>query len=127
MLAEYQCGDYLMDYWHESSDTIYYLLLALPHLPADLQTSTRDLHPERTAELPPIGYLSYRLEYRSESRFLRSSAGGGGCNTKLGATPMELQLGRLDELKLRRSKPVSLLRPLEVQPAVLQSFCPDAV
>ena len=42
-----------MDYWRESSDSIYYLLLALPHLPTDLQTSTRAYIQNELQNYPP--------------------------------------------------------------------------
>jgi hypothetical protein len=36
-----QYGYHLMDYWHNPADTIYTLIRALPHLPADMQISTK--------------------------------------------------------------------------------------
>jgi hypothetical protein len=51
--ATNRCGDNLMDYWHESADTIYSLLLALPHLPADLQASTRTYIQNEMQDYPP--------------------------------------------------------------------------
>ena len=52
-VAENQCGDSLMDYWHDPSDAVYYLLLALPHLPADLQTSTKAYIQSELRNYPP--------------------------------------------------------------------------
>jgi hypothetical protein len=39
--AHPECGDNLADYWHSPSDTLYTLIRALPHLPGDLQQSTK--------------------------------------------------------------------------------------
>ncbi len=36
-----QLGDYLIDYWHDPSDTLYTLVLALPYLSPDLQQDVK--------------------------------------------------------------------------------------
>jgi hypothetical protein len=36
-----QIGDHLLDYWHDPSETLYTLSLALPHLPAQLQEEVK--------------------------------------------------------------------------------------
>lgn len=47
------CSDSLQDYWHNPVDTLYTLIRALPHLPPNLQQSTRDyLQSEFAAYLP---------------------------------------------------------------------------
>ncbi len=55
------CGDHLMDYWIDPSDTIYTLLLTLPHLPADLQARLRsyiqsEMQQFSPAEVTMIGW-----------------------------------------------------------------------
>lgn len=46
-------GDYLSDYWHNPSDTLYTLLRALPHLPPDLQQQTRAYLEREFSDYPP--------------------------------------------------------------------------
>jgi hypothetical protein len=50
------CSDSAPDYWHTPADTLYTLLLALPHLPADLQASTRTYLQNEFAAYPPYRY-----------------------------------------------------------------------
>lgn len=49
-------GDYLFDYWHSSSDTLYTLLLALPHLSAGQQQAVRTYLENEYAAYPPYLY-----------------------------------------------------------------------
>lgn len=51
-----QVGDYLIDYWHYPSDTLYALILALPHLPADLQEEVQIYLRNEYAAYPPQLY-----------------------------------------------------------------------
>lgn len=52
------CGDFMHDYWHSPTDTLYALLLALPHLPPDLQQQTRTYLQNEYA-----GYLPYQVTH----------------------------------------------------------------
>ena len=52
-VAQSACGDHLMDYWVDPSDTIYYLGLALPHLPSDLQARARNYIQTEMAQYSP--------------------------------------------------------------------------
>lgn len=51
-----QIGDYLIDYWHDPSDTLYTLLLTLPYLPSDLQQAVRTYLQAEYAAYPPHLY-----------------------------------------------------------------------
>jgi hypothetical protein len=51
-----QLGDYLIDYWHQPSDILYALSLALPHLPQSLQQEVRDHLRAEYAAYPPYRY-----------------------------------------------------------------------
>jgi hypothetical protein len=53
MHARTNCGDRLIDYWHQPGDTLYALLRALPHLPNDLQPQTRQYLQKEFEEYPP--------------------------------------------------------------------------
>ena len=48
-----QLGDYLIDYWHDPSDTLYTLILALPYLSPDLQLAAKTYLEDEFAEYPP--------------------------------------------------------------------------
>lgn len=50
------CGDDLMDYWHDPSDTLYTLLRALPYLPADIQSGVRTYLQNEFTTYPPYLY-----------------------------------------------------------------------
>jgi outer membrane protein assembly factor BamB len=49
-------GDYLIDYWHYPSDTLFTLLLALPHLPTDMQNNVKTYLQNEYANYPPHEY-----------------------------------------------------------------------
>ena len=49
-------GDHLIDYWHDPSETLYTLVLALPHLPFDLQQSAMAYLREEYVAYPPHLY-----------------------------------------------------------------------
>lgn len=51
-----QLGDYLIDYWHDPSETLYTLVLALPYLPPDLQSAVRTYLQAEYAAYPPHLY-----------------------------------------------------------------------
>jgi len=50
------CGDNLVDYWHNPGDMLYTLILALPHLPEDLQAQTKLYIQNEFAAYPPYQY-----------------------------------------------------------------------
>lgn len=50
------CGDDLVDYWSNSSETIYTLLMALPHLSPGLQQSVRTYLQDEYTNYPPYQY-----------------------------------------------------------------------
>lgn len=50
------CGESLMDYWHNPSDTIYILLRALPHVPAGQQAALRAYIQSEFNAYPPYQY-----------------------------------------------------------------------
>ena len=50
------CGEYMLDYWHNPADMIYALTRALPHLPPDLQASTKAYLAAEFAAYPPYQY-----------------------------------------------------------------------
>jgi hypothetical protein len=52
----FQCGDDLLDYWHNSSETIYTLLRALPHLTPGLQQQVHAYLQYEFANYPPYEY-----------------------------------------------------------------------
>ena len=52
-----ECGDNLADYWHNPSDTLYALIRALPHLPADLQNATRAYLQSEFASYAPYNVI----------------------------------------------------------------------
>lgn len=47
------CGDNLQDYWHDPAESLYTLIRALPHLPADLQQRTRTYLQAEFSAYPP--------------------------------------------------------------------------
>lgn len=49
-------GEHLIDYWHTPSDTLYVLLLALPHLPAGQQEAVKSYLQSEYAAYPPHVY-----------------------------------------------------------------------
>jgi hypothetical protein len=51
-----QIGDHLIDYWHDPSDMLYTLVLALPHLPQDLQQGVKAYLQSEYAVYPPYQY-----------------------------------------------------------------------
>ncbi|MCP5097660.1 MAG: PQQ-binding-like beta-propeller repeat protein [Chloroflexi bacterium] len=50
------CGEDLMDYWHHPADTLYVLLRALPHLPANMQAPARAYIQSEFNAFPPYQY-----------------------------------------------------------------------
>lgn len=50
------CGDDLVDYWSNSGDTLYTLLMALPHLSPGLQQTVRTYLQNEYANYPPYQY-----------------------------------------------------------------------
>jgi outer membrane protein assembly factor BamB len=48
-----QCGDDLVDYWHQPAETIYTLLMALPHLPAAMQPAVKTYISNEFNAYPP--------------------------------------------------------------------------
>lgn len=46
------CGDNLQDYWSNPSDTVYFLIRALPHLSSSLQTQVRTYLQNEYAQYP---------------------------------------------------------------------------
>lgn len=50
------CGDNLTAYWSHSADTLYTLLMALPHLSPGLQQSVRSYLQSEYASYPPYQY-----------------------------------------------------------------------
>jgi outer membrane protein assembly factor BamB len=55
-ISAQNCGDDLMDYWHNPGDTIYTLIQALPYLPPDLQQPTKDYIQTEFINFPPYLY-----------------------------------------------------------------------
>lgn len=51
--GQFQCGDNLVDYWHQPAETILTLLQALPHLPDNMQDSVRAYIQHEFNEYPP--------------------------------------------------------------------------
>ena len=51
-----ECGESMLDYWHNPADMIYALTRALPHLPPDLQASTKAYLASEFATYPPYQY-----------------------------------------------------------------------
>lgn len=49
-------GEYLIDYWHHPSDTLYILSLALPHLPKNQQETVKTYLQNEYAAYPPYTY-----------------------------------------------------------------------
>ena len=50
------CGDRLDDYFHEPADTLYTLILALPHLPAGMQDQVKAYLKSEFDSYPPYKY-----------------------------------------------------------------------
>ena len=50
------CGDGLLDYWHNPSDTIISLIQTLPYLPTDLQQQTKEYIQWEFSTFPPYLY-----------------------------------------------------------------------
>ncbi|WP_420644249.1 PQQ-binding-like beta-propeller repeat protein [Candidatus Leptofilum sp.] len=50
------CGDDLVEYWSNSSDTLYTLLMALPHLSPGLQQTVRTYLQDEYTNYPPYQY-----------------------------------------------------------------------
>lgn len=50
------CGDDLADYWHNPAETLYTLLMALPHLPPNLQAQVRAYLQREFSQYPPYEY-----------------------------------------------------------------------
>lgn len=93
--GEHRCGDEVVDYWHYPGDTIYTLILALPHLPQDLQQEVKSyLQSEFTAyppheynhigwagapreifDMPPDAYLADYLNPQTENYTFKNSGG----------------------------------------------------
>lgn len=55
--GHHACGDNLVDYWHNPSDTLYTLIRALPYLPEELQQSTRDYLQNEFVSYPPYDVI----------------------------------------------------------------------
>jgi outer membrane protein assembly factor BamB len=51
-----QLGDHLIDYWHQPSDTLFALSLALPHLPVSMQQEVLAYLRAEYAAYPPYRY-----------------------------------------------------------------------
>jgi hypothetical protein len=51
-----RCGDWLVDYWHNPSDTFYTLVRAMPHLPENLQQETKSYLQDLVSLYPPCSY-----------------------------------------------------------------------
>lgn len=54
--SKFNCGDALVDYWHNSSYTLYVLIRALPHLPADMQDHVKSYLQSEFTSYPPYDY-----------------------------------------------------------------------
>ncbi|MFQ5575783.1 MAG: hypothetical protein ACE5G8_02210, partial [Anaerolineae bacterium] len=54
--AQFQCGDDLVDYWHNTAETIYILSLALPHLPPTMQQELKTYIQNEFNSYPPYNY-----------------------------------------------------------------------
>lgn len=52
-----RCVDWGVDYWHNPADIIYTLMLALPHLPTELQQPARDYLQSEFESYPPYQYF----------------------------------------------------------------------
>jgi outer membrane protein assembly factor BamB len=55
--TERRIGENLIDYWHHPGDTLYTLLRALPHLPADQRDDVREYLQSEFAAYPPYQYV----------------------------------------------------------------------
>jgi hypothetical protein len=51
-----QCGDYLLDYWHNSSETIYTLFRTIPYLPPDIRQQVFVYMQNEITNYPPYEY-----------------------------------------------------------------------
>jgi outer membrane protein assembly factor BamB len=51
-----RCGENLMDYWHNPSDTLYTLSISLNHLPEDLQEEVKKYMNQEFMDYPPYDY-----------------------------------------------------------------------
>ena len=51
-----QCGDSLLDYWHQPSDILYALSLAVPYLPPDMQLEVKTYLQTEYATYSPAQY-----------------------------------------------------------------------
>jgi hypothetical protein len=54
--SQFQCGDDLVDYFHNPSETILTLIQALPHLPANMQPQVRTYLQNEFNAYPPYQY-----------------------------------------------------------------------
>lgn len=54
--SSHQCGDALVDYWHQPAETIYILSQALPHLSPQMQQNVRNYLQNEFAAYPPYEY-----------------------------------------------------------------------
>ncbi len=52
-----ECGENLLDYWHDPSDSIYTLLRALPHLPAGMQPGALSYLQSEFTNYSPYNYV----------------------------------------------------------------------
>src|SRR5690606_54467 len=52
--AQFECGDNIVDYWSHPSETLYTLLMALPHLPAGMQSQVRAYVQAEYSAYPPF-------------------------------------------------------------------------
>jgi len=78
----FRCGDDLLDYWSNPSDTIITLIRVLPHLPPSLQQSTRDYIQSEFNAYPP--HLYNHIGWRD------------GAQRELFDTPPEFEAARID-------------------------------
>ena len=51
-----ECGSQMADYFHDPSETIHTLMLALPHVSSDIEPRLRDYIRQEMAEYPPHQY-----------------------------------------------------------------------
>lgn len=54
--GQHQCGDDLVDYWHNSGDTLFTLTMALPYLDSATQTQVQNYMAQELADYPPYLY-----------------------------------------------------------------------
>ena len=54
--SQTQCGDQLVDYWHQPADTFVTLIMALPHLPETTQEQVKQYLQEEFAAYAPYAY-----------------------------------------------------------------------